>query len=114
MMMYRKLVLFLDALHHLVYPGIGKLLHLSAFLTNQVLVVLIVESLLILGDIVPELMFDDQPAIQQKLYGIVKRRPAHPVILVLHENIERLNIKMSRMLRLRVKRGNKGTRSWRR
>src|SRR4030042_2359982 len=48
-----------------------------------------------LGNVLSKLMLDDQITIEQQLNGIVQCSPAHPVILVLHENIKRFNIEVS-------------------
>lgn len=56
--MHRKLVFIFNMFDDLVDPGIGKLLHFTTFLTNQMFVVTVVKSFLKLGDIIPELMFE--------------------------------------------------------
>ena len=49
--MHRKLVFIFNMFDDLVDPGIGKLLHFTTFLTNQMFVVTVVKSFLKLGDI---------------------------------------------------------------
>ena len=67
--MHRKLVFIFNMFDDLVDPGIGKLLHFTTFLTNQMFVVTVVKSFLKLGDIIPELMFDHQ--LQSKSNSMV-------------------------------------------
>ena len=50
--MHRKLVFIFNMFDDLVDPGIGKLLHFTTFLTNQMFVVTVVKSFLKLGDII--------------------------------------------------------------
>lgn len=61
---------------------------------DQVVVLPALVGLLEVRHILPELVLHHQSAIQQELYGIVERGPAHPVILVLHEDVERLDVEM--------------------
>ena len=69
--MHRKLVFIFNMFDDLVDPGIGKLLHFTAFLTNQMFVVTVVKNFLKMGDIIHELMFDHQIKIKKQIYIIV-------------------------------------------
>lgn len=71
MVMYVKLVFILYMLHDLFYPGVGKLLHFSAFLTEYVFMMTVVEGFFIPGNVVPEQMFCHQSAVEKQIYGIV-------------------------------------------
>jgi hypothetical protein len=62
---------------------------------DQVVVLGGCQRFLKLSNILPKLVLDNQFAVKQNLNGIIQRCPAHPIILVLHGDIERLNVKMT-------------------
>ena len=95
--MHRKLVFIFNMFDDLVDPGIGKLLHFTTFLTNQMFVVTVVKSFLKLGDIIPELMFDHQLTFQQQIYRIVQCCTTNPVIFILHKYVQGFYIKVPGM-----------------
>ena len=86
---------FARSVYNFMNSGIAELNYLTRFNINKMIVLPALICSFELGNVLSELMFDDQIAIEQQLNGIIKRRPAYPVILVLHKNIERLNIEMS-------------------
>ena len=95
--MNREIVLFLHMLNNFLEPGVGKLFHFPAYLTNDMLVLLVVISPFELGDVITELMLDDEFTIQEKVNRVVQRGPTHPVILVLHKHVQGLYIEMPRV-----------------
>ncbi len=78
----------------LLNAGITKLSDLPGFDINEMVVLHAMVGLFKLGDVLAELVLYHQVAIEQQLNGIVKGGPAYPVVLVLHENIQRFNIEM--------------------
>ncbi len=48
----------------------------------------------ILRLVVSKLVLAHKPAFQKKFDGIVQGRPAYPVLLILHFDVERFNVKM--------------------
>ena len=79
---------------NLLDTRIAELEKPTALGADQVVVLPALVGLLEVRHILPELVLHHQPAIQQELYGIVESCPAHPVILVLHEDVERLDVEM--------------------
>ena len=95
MMAGREVVEFACGLDNLLDPGVAKLDNIARIHIDQVIVLHAAVSLFKLGDVLAELMFYNQTAVQQQLNGIVKRGPAYPVVLILHENIEGLYIEVA-------------------
>lgn len=79
---------------NLLDTRIAELEEPPALGADQVVVLPALVGLLKVRHILPELVLHHQPAIQQELYGIVERGSAHPVVLVLHEDVERLDVEM--------------------
>jgi hypothetical protein len=48
-----------------------------------------------LGNILPELMLNEELAFQQQFDGIVQGSPADPVVFILHGNIKGFHIKVA-------------------
>jgi hypothetical protein len=80
---------------NLMDPGIAVFIHPAAGSTDDMIVLFALMGLFELGYILPELVLDDQPAIEQQFHRIVKGSPAHPVIVVFHVDIEFLHIEMA-------------------
>ena len=80
----------------LLYPGIAKLEYFPGIDTDKMIVLPGAEAFFKLCAVVPELVLYHQVAIQQQLDGVVQRSPAYPVFVVLHPDVQALNIKMPR------------------
>lgn len=76
-------------------PGIAEFYYPSRFNVNKMIVLTALISTFKLSNIFSELVLYDQVAIEKKVNSIVECCPAHPVVLVLHEDIERFNVKMT-------------------
>jgi hypothetical protein len=79
----------------LLQAGVTKLQHLAALRADQVVVLTVLEGLLKLGHILPELVLDHQVAVQQQFDRVVQGGPAHPVFVVFHFDVEGLHIEMA-------------------
>ena len=79
----------------LTYPRIAELDHLSCFHIDKMVVLAALECSFKLGYVLPELMFCNKIAVEEKLNCVVECCSAYPVVLVLHENIKRFYIKMT-------------------
>jgi len=77
-----------------LYPRVAKLDHLSRIGHNDVVVLLVEIRFLVVALVLPELVPAYKAALQKQFYRVVQRCTAYTVVLVLHFNIERLNIKM--------------------
>ncbi len=62
---------------------------------NEVIMRLSVIGSLILRLILSELVFEDESALKEQVDGIIKRRAADTVVLLLHKGVEFLYVKMS-------------------
>lgn len=76
-------------------PGVAIFIDTTACCTNNVVVLLAFMGLFKLGNVLSELMFDYQAAIQKQFHGIIKGSPAHPVIVIFHVKVQFLNIEMA-------------------
>ena len=83
-----------DGILYLLDARVTKLDYLSAFLTNQVIMLFALISFFELGNVFPKLMFDHKVAFQQKLNGIVQGSSADPVIFILHADIKGLYVEV--------------------
>jgi hypothetical protein len=90
-----EVIEFAGSLDDFLDPGVTKLDHISGIHVDQVIMLHAPIGLFKLGDILTELMFDHQAAIQQQLDGVIQCGSADPVILILHKDIERLYIKVA-------------------
>jgi hypothetical protein len=82
---------FLDLLD----SRITELKHTFAICADKVIVLLEFKGFFELGYIFSELMLGNQVAIQEQFDGVVKCCPADPVFLVLHVNVQALDIKVA-------------------
>ena len=90
-----EVIEFTCSFDDLIYPGITKFDHISGLHIYKVIMLHTVVCFFKLRNISAELMLNNQAAIQQELNGVVKRGAANTVILVLHKDIERFDIKMT-------------------
>ena len=90
-----EVVEFASSLDNLFNPGIAELDHIAGIHFNQVVVLHAPVGLFELCNVLSELMLYHQAAIEEQLYGIVESGPADPVVFVLHEDVERLDIEMA-------------------
>ena len=75
--------------------GIAEFNHIACVHVNQVVVLHAPVCLFKLGNVLAKLMLHHQAAIEEQLYGIVQSSPANPVVFVLHEYVEGLNIEVA-------------------
>jgi hypothetical protein len=73
---------------YLLYPWIAKLNYLPRLYVDKMIMLAALVSTLKLRNILPELMFDHEVAIEEQFNCIIQRCPAYPIVLVFHENIE--------------------------
>lgn len=78
-----------------INPRVAEFNDIARLQVNQVVVLHAVISLFELRYILTELVFHHQVAVQQQFNGVVERRPADPVVLVFHENIQGFYVKMT-------------------
>ena len=79
-------------------PRITKLQHFATFSADQMIVLLVCIGFFELRQVFTELMLADQVTGQQQVNGVVERGPAHPVVLILHLQVERFHVKMTFMV----------------
>jgi hypothetical protein len=77
-----------------LYPGITKFMDMPAIHADQMIMLFKAEGLFILGKIFAKLVFLDHITVNQQLERIIHGSPAHPVIFILHLDIQRLSIKV--------------------
>ena len=80
---------------NLMDPWIAILINPAAGCTDNMVVLFAQIGFFELGNIFTELMFHHQAAVEQQFHRIVQGRPAHPVIVVLHVDIQFLNIEVA-------------------
>ncbi len=78
----------------LLYTRIAELFYFAAINADEVIVLLEAVGLLVLGEVLAKLVFFHEVAADQEFQRIVYRGPAHPVMLGLHVDIQRLGIEM--------------------
>jgi len=79
----------------LLNPGVVELEHFTCFIENEVIVLGYHVCLLKLGVIRSKLMLGNQAAIQKQFYRVIERSSADPVFMVLHPNVQCLDVKMT-------------------
>ena len=72
-----------------------KLNYFSGLYIDKMVVLDIGQCLFELGNILAELVFDDQLTFEQQLNGIVERGTADTVVLVFHRNIKGFDVEMA-------------------
>jgi hypothetical protein len=78
---------FLDA-------GVAELKHFARFDVNKMVVLFVLERLFELGTIGAELVFGHKVAVKQQVNRVVQCGAAHPLLIVFHLDIQRLDVKM--------------------
>jgi len=86
-MTYFYIHLFAYRCLYFLYPWIAEFHQLSTFDADYMIVLFKFKCSFKLGDVLAELMLGNKAAGKKKLNGIIKRSPAHPVLLVLHTDI---------------------------
>lgn len=94
MVAWREVVQFACSPDDLFDPGITKLDDISGVHIDEVVMLHAVVCLFELGDVLAELVLDHQVTVQQEFNGVVQGGPADAVILVLHEDVEGLDIEV--------------------
>ena len=79
----------------LIYSGVTELDDLSGFDVNYMVMLPALVCSLKLGDILSELMLYYKVTFEQQFNCIIQSGPAYPVVFILHEDIERLDVKMT-------------------
>jgi hypothetical protein len=75
--------------------GVTELDHISCLRVDKMVVLTAVERFFILGNVPAKLVFDHKIAAQEQLDRVVQRGTTHLVILVLHRDVQRLDIEMT-------------------
>lgn len=83
-----EIVQFTGRFYDLLNAWVTEFQYLSGIKIYQVIMLHAPVCPLKLGNVLAELVFDHQVAIQQQFNGIVQSGPADAVILILHENIQ--------------------------
>jgi len=81
--------------YDLLDAGVTEFQYMPGIEIDQVIMLHAPVSFFKLGNVLAELVFDHQVAIEQQFNGIVQGSPADAVIFILHENIKRFNIEVS-------------------
>ena len=90
-----EIIQLAGCVYYFMYSWITKLNYLTCFGINKMVMLTTVISLLKLRYVLSELVLNNEITVEQKVYGIIQCGPAHPVVLVLHKDIERFDIKMA-------------------
>lgn len=88
MMHHVEMQYFFHRFLNILNSRIAELDYFMAIGANQVIVLLETIRFFILRQVLAELMFTHQIALNQQVQGIVHRCPAYPVIVVLHTDVE--------------------------
>jgi hypothetical protein len=80
---------------NILNPGIAEFHHFVALGADQVIVLPSAIRFFVLRKIFTELVFAHQVTFNQQIEGVVNCRPAHAIILILHADIQGLNIEVS-------------------
>ena len=83
------------SVNYFMNSGIAELYYFTCFNIDQMIVLAALVCSFELGNILSKLMFNNEITIQEQFNSIIKSGSAHPVIFILHKNIERLYIEMS-------------------
>lgn len=94
-MAWHKIVQLAGCFDDLLNPRITEFDHIARIHIDQVVMLHAMVCFFKLCDILSELMFDHEAAVQQQLDSIVQGGPADPVVLILHKDIERLYIEVA-------------------
>lgn len=94
-MRYFKRVELTGVVQYRLYARIAELGHFTAVCADKVVMLLRFKSLFELGDVLSELMLYHKLTVEQQVYRVVKRCAAHTVVLIFHEDIQRLDIEMA-------------------
>ena len=78
----------------LLYSWVTKLYDSTAVLADDVIMLLLAVTPLILGQVFPELMLDHKITIDQEVQGVVNGSPADVIVIAFHMYEERFRIKM--------------------
>ncbi len=92
--MYVDIEDFLDGLFDGLDARVAEFKYLTRIGHDDVVVLLVEIRLLIMRLVVSELVLAHESAIEQQFNGIVKRGAAHPIVLVLHLDVEVLDIEV--------------------
>ena len=76
-------------------PGIAIFINPAARCTNDMIVLFAQMGFFELGNIFAELMLHNQAAVKEQFHRIVQGRPAHPIIVILHVDIQFLHIEVT-------------------
>ena len=80
---------------YLLNARIAELDQAAARSAYQMIVLAALVRPLEVRHIAPELVLHHEAALQQEVYRVIERGAAHPIVLVLHKDIQRFNVKMA-------------------
>ncbi len=92
--MYVDIEDFLDGLFDGLDARVAEFKHLTRIGHDDMVVLLVEIRLLIMRLVVTELVLAYESAVEQQFNGVVKRGAAHPIVLVLHLDVEVLDIEV--------------------
>ena len=93
--MRNEIIQFTGCPDYFVDPRITEFDNFSGPDINEMVMLAALICFFELGYIFTELMFYYKAAVKEDFNSVIKSCPAHPVILVFHENIKRFYVKMS-------------------
>jgi len=77
-----------------LYPWITELYHFPGIGKDDVVMLSVKVRFLVLRLVLTELMFSDQSGIYQQVDGVIQGSSTYTIVLVLHDDVKRLDIKM--------------------
>lgn len=95
MVHYIKLEKLAYRILYVLDPRITELHYFMTFRTDQMVVLFISIRLFVLRHILAKLMFGNQVTFNEQVQGVIHSSPAHPIIFVLHTDVQRFHIKVT-------------------
>ncbi len=92
MILYFSLEILAHRLPNIINSVIGKFLNHITIIANQVVMMLIDQSLLVQGILLFELVFYSKSALNEKIQGVVDGCPADGVLFIPHHHKQSLDI----------------------
>ncbi len=86
---------FFNRILNFLQTGITKLKNAAILDVDKVVVLFEFKGTLILGAVVAKLVLGYQVAILEQFYGVIESSTANPVLVVLHLNVEGLNVEVA-------------------
>lgn len=87
--------LFLYSALYLPKAWVAKLHHLLGFRIDEMVVLPILVRLLVLSAVVPKLVLNNQPAVEEQVDGVVQSGTTDAILVVLHPVIQRFDVEVA-------------------